>query len=156
MSLLDLILLAILGLSIASGFIAGFAKSSIGFLASIIGMISAFWLYGIPGAWIEQYIAIHWLASALGFCAILMFFSLLGSIVGRLLAKVFKWTGLAWLDRLLGACFGAVRGAAAASAVVAVLMAVTPRPTPAWMSGSFTVPWFLGASHVFEIGRAHV
>ena len=47
MSLLDLILLAILGLSIASGFMAGFAKSSIGFLASIIGMISAF----LPAYW---------------------------------------------------------------------------------------------------------
>ena len=35
---------------------------------------------------------------------------IVGAIVGRILAKFFKWAGLSWLDRLLGGAFGVVRG----------------------------------------------
>ena len=43
---------------------------------------------------------------------------------------LFKWTGLSWLDRLLGGVFGLVRGSVIAVAFVAVLLAFTAKPLP--------------------------
>lgn len=149
MTLLDLILIVILAASVATGFSSGFARGGIGFLASLVGLLAGFWFYEIPSAWVQSALPIHWLANVCGFCIILAVFNLIGSLLGWLLSKIFKWTGFAWLDRLLGACFGFVRGAFLSAAAVALLMAVAPRPAPTWMAGSTTLPWFLGASHVF-------
>ena len=59
-----------------------------------------------------DYVSSRAIANLIGFFvdlrgAVLM----LGAIVGRILAKFFKWVGLSWLDRLLGGAFGLVRGA---------------------------------------------
>ena len=69
-----------------------------------------------------------------------------GGILGQILSKIFKWTGLSWLDRTLGAGFGLVRGALVVVAIVAVLMAFTPKPIPYWMTGSVLLPYAVEAS----------
>jgi membrane protein required for colicin V production len=68
-------------------------------------------------------------------------------MIGKLLAKLFKWTGLGWLDRLLGGAFGLVRGALLAVITVAVIMSFTPKPLPTWMTGSEVLPYVLDASN---------
>jgi membrane protein required for colicin V production len=71
----------------------------------------------------------------------------LGGLIGNLLSKLLKWTGLSWLDRIMGAGFGLVRGGLAAVAFVSVLMAFTPRPVPAWMTGSVLLPYAIDGSN---------
>jgi membrane protein required for colicin V production len=68
-------------------------------------------------------------------------------MIGKLLSKLFKWTGLGWLDRLLGGAFGLLRGALLAVICVAVIMAFTPKPLPTWMVGSQVLPYVLDASN---------
>ena len=63
------------------------------------------------------------MASLLGFFTVFFGFVILGALIGKLLSKLFKWTGLSWLDRLMGAAFGLVRGGLIAIAMVAVLLA---------------------------------
>ena len=65
-----------------------------------------------------------------------------------MLSKLFKWTGLSWLDRLLGGAFGFVRGSLIAVAFVAVLLAFTPKPLPNWMVDSTILPYAVDASNV--------
>jgi membrane protein required for colicin V production len=64
------------------------------------------------------------------------------------LAKIFRWTGLSWLDRLLGAGFGIVRGFLIAIALVSVLVAFAPRPLPDWIVRSRLLPWVARASDI--------
>ncbi len=71
---------------------------------------------------------------------------LVGALIGKLLSKLFKWTGLSWLDRLLGGAFGFVRGSLIAIAFVAVLLAFTPKPLPNWMVDSKMLPYAIDAS----------
>ena len=52
MSLLDLLLIAIVGGSVVSGFLAGFARAGVGFAAAVTGILFGFWFYGIPAEWI--------------------------------------------------------------------------------------------------------
>jgi len=147
-SLLDLLLIAIVGGSVVFGFLAGFARAGIGFLAAITGILFGFWFYGIPAAWIHRYVSSAGFSNLAGFLVVFLACIVLGGLIGKLLAKLFKWTGLSWLDRMLGACFGLVRGALAAIAFVSVLMAFTPKPVPAWMTGSFLLPYAIDGSNI--------
>src|ERR1700722_9094633 len=137
MNLLDLLLAVIVGISVATGFVAGFARVGVGFIATISGLLFGFWYYNVPAAWIRD----HWTMSAnlsnmLGFFAVFMLFMIVGALIGKLLSKLFKWTGLSWLDRFLGGVFGLLRGGLMAVILVAVMMAFTPKPLPTWMVGS--------------------
>lgn len=141
MSLLDLIALVILAISVVGGFRAGFARSGIGFVAGMLGIVFGFWFYGTPAAWVGQYIHSFWISSLLGFLIVYWTFLIAGALLGRVLQKLFKWTGLSWIDRFLGAVFGLVRGALITVAFVAVLLAFAPKPMPNWMVNSRLMPY---------------
>jgi len=147
-SLLDLVLILIVGGSVVSGFLSGFARAGVGFLAAIIGVLFGFWFYGIPAVWIHKFISSVAVSNLVGFLVVFVACLVLGGLIGKLLSKLFKWTGLSWLDRLMGAGFGFVRGALIAVAFVSVLLAFTPRPMPAWMTGSFLLPYAIDTSNV--------
>jgi membrane protein required for colicin V production len=145
-NLLDLLLVAIVGVSVFTGVGAGFARVGIGFIAVIVGSLCGFWFYGIPAAWIHQHISSVAASNLLGFFTVFFGFVLAGGAIAALLAKLFRWTGLSWLDRLLGGLFGLVRGSVIAVAFIAVLMAFTPRPVPNWMVDSKVLPYAMSAS----------
>ncbi len=148
MSLLDIVLIAIVGASVVSGFMAGFARAGIGLLAAITGVIFGFWFYSIPAEWIHRFISSVAFSNLMGFLVVFFACTVLGGLIGNLLAKLLKWTGLSWLDRIMGAGFGLVRGGLAAVALVSVLMAFTPRPVPAWMTGSALLPYAIDGSNI--------
>jgi len=79
---------------------------------------------------------------------VFLLFVLAGALIGRVLSRLFRWTGLSWLDRLLGAAFGFVRGAIVAAVFITVLMAFTPTPPPSWMVDSVVLPYAMGASRI--------
>jgi membrane protein required for colicin V production len=147
-SLLDLLLIAIVGGSVVSGFLAGFARAGVGFAAAVSGVLFGFWFYGIPAEWIHKYVSSSTFSNLAGFLIVFVACVALGGLLGKLLSKLFKWTGLSWLDRMMGAGFGLVRGGLAAAAVVSVLMAFTPRPIPAWMTGSFLLPYGIDTANI--------
>ena len=146
MNLLDLLLVVILGISVATGFMAGFARVGIGFIASISGLLRT------TEAVVAE-LREHWkmspdAANMLGFFVVFLAFLSLGAMLGKLLSKLFKWTGLNWLDRILGGIFGFVRGALMAVIFVAVIMAFTPKPLPTRMVGSEILPYVVDASNL--------
>ena len=146
MTVLDLLLaLAILS-SIITGFMGGFARVGVGFCAVLAGLLFGFWFYGIPGAWINSYFHAETASNLLGFLLIFIFFIALGSAVGFALSRLFRWTGLSFLDHLLGAGFGLLRGGLVAIALVSVLLAFSPRPLPGWIVNSRLLPYVTGSA----------
>ena len=148
MSLLDLLLMVIVGGSIVFGFLAGFARAGVSFLAAVAGVLFGFWFYGIPAGFIHRYAGSQTFSNIAGFLAVFFVCVLLGALLGKALAKLLKWTGLSWLDRMMGAGFGLVRGVIAAVAFVSILLAFTSKPVPNWMTGSFLLPYAIDASNV--------
>jgi membrane protein required for colicin V production len=146
-SLLDLIVLLFIVASVVGGFVAGFARGGIGFLAAVFGVLCGFWFYGIPAAAVHKYIHSVTVSNLIGFFVVFFGLIFVGALIGKLLSKLFKWTGLSWLDRLMGAMFGLVRGALVAVAFIAVLLAFTPKPTPNWMVNSTVLPYAIDASN---------
>ena len=149
MSLLDLLLGIIVGTSIIAGWVAGFARVGIGFCAAIAGLLFGFWFYGTPAAWFHKFVSSDTVCSFLGFFTIFLGCMIVGELIAKIVSKLFRWTGLSWLDRLLGAGFGFVRGAFIGAVFAAVLLAFTPKPMPNWMVDSKLLPYAVEASDAF-------
>jgi membrane protein required for colicin V production len=147
-SLLDLLLVLIVGTSVVMGFIAGFARVGIGFAATICGLLFGFWFYSIPAAWFHGFIASTAISNVLGFLVVFLAFEILGALIGKIVSKFLKWTGLSFFDKLLGAVFGFVRGSLIGVGFVAILLAFSPRPIPNWMVNSMLLPYAVDASNI--------
>lgn len=150
MTLLDLLIAVIVAASVVAGFVAGFLRVGIGMLALVCGVVFGFWFYGVPAAWVHQYVRSQAFCNLIAYFLIFIGCLLVGSALAKLMAKIFRWTGLSWLDRLLGGVFGLFRGALIVVALVAVLMAFTPKPPPNWMVNSITLPYAVNASNMMS------
>lgn len=148
MNWLDVVLALILGLSVLGGLMGGFARVGIGFAAAVLGVFCGLWFHGTAGSLFLPYVSHKGIANFLGFVLIFLSFLVLGAIAGKLLALLFKWTGLSWLDRLLGAAFGLVRALVAAVAILIALMAFSPFHPPRAVIESRLAPYFLGTAEV--------
>jgi membrane protein required for colicin V production len=147
-SLLDLLLGLIVLSSVMAGYVAGFARVGIGFCATVAGIVFGFWYYEVPAGFLHKYIISPAISKVLGFLVVFWAVLLVGALVAKMFATLFKWTGLSWLDRLLGAAFGLVRGALIGVAFVAVLLAFAPKPLPNWMVNSLLLPYAINASDI--------
>jgi len=146
-NLLDLILIGILAASVAAGFKSGFTRAAFGLISTVLGILLGFWFYGVPAVYVQRIISMpDMVANIIGFVLVYGAITVAGALAGGLIAALFKWTGLRWVDRLLGVGFGLVRGALIVIAAVALLMAFTPRPAPNWMTGSRLMPYAVGGS----------
>jgi len=145
---IDILLVLVIAFSVLSGFTAGFARVGVGFIATLVGIFLGFWCYGVAGAYVLDYVSNREIANLIGFFAIFIGVVLVGALIGRLLAKLFKWIGLSWLDRLLGAGIGFVRGVVMAVALITVLLAFAPSPPPRSVVDSKLMPYMLDASNV--------
>jgi membrane protein required for colicin V production len=148
MNWIDILVLLVIGLSVLSGLMAGFARVGVGFIATILGIFFGFWCYGVAAAYVLDYVSSKAIANLVGFFAIFIGIVLIGAVVGRLLAKFFKWAGLSWFDRILGGAFGLVRGIVMAAALVTVLLAFAPQPPPRSVVESKTMPYVIDASNI--------
>jgi membrane protein required for colicin V production len=149
-TLLDFLVVIILGGSIAAGFTAGFVRVGIEFMAAIFGVLCGFWYYGLAAAWAHKYVQSMTVSNLLGFFLIFFAFLLVGALVGKLLARLFRAIGLGWLDRVLGAALGFVRGSLIVVALVAVAIAFVPKPMPNWIVNSKSLPYAIDASHAIS------
>jgi membrane protein required for colicin V production len=148
---IDILLVLVIGFSILSGFTAGFARVGVGFIATLLGIFLGFWCYGIAAAYILDYVSSRAIANLIGFFVIFIGVVFVGAVIGHLLAKLFKWIGLSWLDRCLGAGFGFVRGVVIAAALVTVLLAFAPSPPPRSVVDSKLMPYTLDASNFLAL-----
>jgi len=152
---IDVLLLLVIGFSVLSGFMAGFARVGIGFAATILGILCGFWFYGIAAEPLLDYVSSRTIANLVGFFIIFIGVVLIGAVVSRVLARFFKWVGLSWFDRLLGSAFGLMRGALIAVALATVLLAFAPKPPPRSIVESKTMPYVIDASNILAALTPH-
>ena len=155
MNWIDVLLLLVIGFSVVSGLTAGFARVGVGFIAAILGIFCGFWFYGIAAQYVLDYVSSRTIANLIGFFVIFIGIVLIGAVIGRVLARFFRWVGLSWLDRLMGGAFGLVRGALIAIALVTVLLAFAPTPPPRSVVESKTMPYVIDASNILAALTPH-
>lgn len=131
----DLIILAIIGLSIITGLIRGFVKELIGLCIWVLALWLAYNYYGALDPLLSKYIADHNIRMIAGFVSILLVILISGGLTNALLGYILKRSGLSSTDRILGMAFGFLRGVFVV-ALIMVVVKITSLPEAEYMSNS--------------------
>ena len=146
MNWLDFALVSMLVISILSGLFAGFARTGVSFLASILGLVFGLEYYPVVGLAMRSHIHQAGVANITGFLIVYFAIVLLGSLASRFLARFVRATNLYWLDSLLGGALGLVRGGLFAVIAIWGLMAFSPVPPRMVLSSSRLAPCVMDAA----------
>jgi len=156
MNWLDVVLLLLLLVSIVTSFSSGVTREVVGMISLVAALVAAVWFYGTAGAFLLPYVSSPGVAHFCGFLIVFCGVLILGALVGRALGRFIKMTGLSFVDRLLGACFGLVRGLLIAIALILALLAFTPgKSTPDAVAQSRVAPYVIGAARVLSAVAPH-
>jgi membrane protein required for colicin V production len=145
---LDILLAIILIASVLEGLQKGLARTGIGFVAVIVGLLCGLWFYNGVGDFFTGFIHTRAVADAAGFLVIFIAALLLGALLGALLARLLKLVHLSWLDRVMGGAFGILRGALSGAILVLVLTAFSSHPPPDSVANSRFAPYMMGTARV--------
>lgn len=148
MNWFDILLLVILAGFVIEGFRIGLSRVVIGLAAAILGLFLAAWFYGAVAAYFHPFIESDAAADIAAFLLIFLAVQAAGALLGWICSRIFKWTGLGWLDRLLGAAGGAVKAAFAAVVLVLVFSSFHIKPLESAIAGSRSGPYLLDAAQV--------
>ncbi len=155
MNWLDFVFIIFLVVFAFQGLAEGFSRLIVGLVATIAGLLIASWSYGVPAAFLLPYVSSKAVANVLGFVLIFVLIQILGGVIGLILSKLFKWTGLGWLDRLLGFAFGAVKAVMVGIVLVLILTAFPIKPVPDSVAHSQVAPYLIDGAHVLTYMAPH-
>jgi membrane protein required for colicin V production len=145
LSTFDWLLLIIVLASVLAAFRRGIIRVLFSLAGLIAGLLLASWNYARLAFPLHRWITSNTAAQAIAFFAILFTVMVLFTLAAGLVRKTVAAVGLGFVDRLLGAAFGLVRGALLG---VAILMAITAFvPNSSWMKNSVLAPYFLAGCH---------
>lgn len=148
MNWLDIGLALILFTTTITGLRRGFSRAVIGFVAAIVGLVLALWFYGSVGGVFLEYVSHKGVAHVLGFIVVLAGTLTAGSFAGWLIARTLKKSGLGWLDHLLGAGVGLLRGTVVSIGIILALSAFALTPPPPSVAQSRIAPYVMGAANL--------
>lgn len=107
---IDLVIIAVIGLSVLTGLIRGFVKELLALTVWILALWAAFNYTQSVDPWLQNYITDKTARTATAFIAILITLLVVGGIINSFINFILKRSGLSGTDRLLGMFFGFLRG----------------------------------------------
>lgn len=129
MNALDWLIVVIMVMSVLLAATQGFFFEVISLAGAIGGYLLAAWGYGRVAPWFLKYVKQQGFADLAGFLTIFITVVLLAGAIARIVRWAVREVGLRWVDRVLGAAFGVIRGAVVVTAGVLALTAFAPDST---------------------------
>ena len=157
MNLADVLIVAVLVVSVVSAFVKGFFLEVFSLAGVVLGLFFAGANYSGFAPWVMRLVANREAANLIAFLVIALLVMVLAGLVGRALRGLVRGVGLGIVDRIFGAVFGLVKGCIVVTLVLMGIVAFLPRQQ--WLDSSRLAPVFLtaahGGSHVvpFELGE---
>ncbi len=137
----DIVVLAIIGISVVIGLFRGLIKESI----SLATWILALWVglsFGPQLAGLLPFsVGSQTVQSLIGIVILFVIVILAGGIVNYLVGQLVDRSGLSGTDRMLGIVFGVLRGGLIVAGLVLLAM-LTNLPNEPWWQQSATLPFF--------------
>jgi membrane protein required for colicin V production len=143
-SFLDGVFILIVLVSTGLALTKGLAREIISLLALVGGFVLAAFYYASVGSWFVDFTRTREVADLLGFLLIFLGILLLGAVTAFLVNRFIKMAALKWIDRLLGACFGFIRGWAICSILALALIAFPIREGV--LARSYLAPYLLAGA----------
>ncbi len=144
MALIDWIIAALVLLSVVNAARKGFFVEAFSLAGIVLGLLLASWNYRSALPWFADWLRPLALAETAAFLAIAIGVMVAAGLLGRIIRWSARSIGLGWADRLLGACFGLVKGAVLVT--LGVMMLAAFWPDASWLRGSVLAPYFLAAA----------
>jgi membrane protein required for colicin V production len=145
MAVVDWVIAAIIVLSVIGAARNGFFIEAFSLAGVVVGLLIASWNFQRLMPWLERFVHNPAVAEAIGFLAIALAVMIAAGLAGRMLHKTAHSIGLGWLDRLIGAAFGFLKGCIVVTLGVIALTAFFP--SCGWLNHSRFAPYFLSAAH---------
>jgi membrane protein required for colicin V production len=145
MAVVDWVIAAIVVLSVIGAAKNGFFIEAFSLAGVVAGLLIASWNFQRLMPWLQQFVHNPAIAETIGFLAIALAVMIAAGLVGRILHKTAHSIGLGWLDRLVGAAFGFLKGCIVVTLGVIALTAFFP--SCGWLNHSRFAPYFLSAAH---------
>ncbi len=130
MTVLDVLLLIIIGVSGILSLRIGLIREAFALAALLIGLLAAVVLGRTYGNQVPDWVGNPVATQVLFFLVCFLVFYLLVVFVGSMLTRLIKAIKLGWMDHLLGFLFGAIRGSIIALLLLAGLTLVLPKGHP--------------------------
>ncbi len=137
----DIVVLAILALSVVIGLFRGLIKEAL----SLATWVIAIW---VALAFAQQFSQVlpfklgsETVQTAVAFFILFIVVLIIGGIINYLAGELVDKTGLSGTDRMLGLVFGLMRGGLLV-AVMVLLASLTNMPNEDWWKDSMTLPYF--------------
>ena len=140
MTLFDLVVVTIVGLSVLLSLIRGLVREVLALAAWLVAFLAANFLAGEVAAWIADAIPNEQLRLLAGFVTVFVVVLIAASTLAILASKLVKSAGLGLEDRLLGGVFGLARGMLVVMILV-LLAGLTSLPRqPVWRNAVLSDP----------------
>jgi len=123
MTLLDYFVVLVVVMSVASSAANGVIRCSLTLISTIAGLLLASWLYMYPAKLIGFLTSDGRWASFIGFALIFVLVVIAGTVMSHTLREKLQHSNLTWIDKMLGAAFGFVRGWLIAATIYMALIA---------------------------------
>ena len=123
MTILDYFVLIVVIISVFAGGIRGIIKGVLSIVSVIAGLVIAAQVYPISAYVFGPFTASSRAANLLGFVTVFLLVIVAGALLARFFRGGVKRARLGWLDHLLGAAFGLLRGWLICSVVYLALTA---------------------------------
>jgi len=150
---LDIVLIAVLLVSMAMSARKGFSREIIGLAAALFALVLGMWFYGLAGSFVAPYVSSPRVANLLGFLIVVFGVLICGGLLGWIVNRFLRTVGLSFFDHLLGAVFGLVRGLLVAIALLTAFTAFGPSVDSGMVSSSMLnsqiAPRLVDASRAF-------